>query len=92
LAGSISVVHILRPTVRRSDSEFDRCIKRRGEALELNDGPTFGYLPRVYFYQGQVRQGLKSPGAADSFRTYLGIREKAGEDPLIREVHRGLGQ
>ena len=75
-----------------ADSEFDRCIKRRGEALELNDGPTFGYLPRVYFYQGQVRQGLKSPGAADSFRAYLGIREKAGEDPLIREVHRGLGQ
>jgi eukaryotic-like serine/threonine-protein kinase len=71
-----------------ADSQLDRCIKTRGEALELDDGPTFGYFPPVYYYQGRVRQGLKSSGAADSFRTYLSIRGKADEDPLLSEVRR----
>jgi tetratricopeptide (TPR) repeat protein len=77
-----------------ADSEFDRCIKRRGEALELlMDGvPTFGYLPPVYYYQGRVREGLKSPAFADSYRTYLSIRGLAGEDPLLPEIRRRLGQ
>jgi len=52
-----------------ADSEFDHCIARRGEALELDDGPTYGYFPSVYYYQGRVREGLKSPGAAESYRT-----------------------
>jgi eukaryotic-like serine/threonine-protein kinase len=77
-----------------ADSEFDRCIKRRGEALELfmDDMPTYSYFPPVYYYQGRVREGLKSPGFVDSYRTYLSIREKAGEDPLVAEVHRRLGR
>jgi hypothetical protein len=49
-------------------------------------------FPPVYYYQGQAREGLKSPGAADSFRTYLSIRGKAGEDPLLPEIRRRLGQ
>ena len=59
-----------------ADSEFDRCIKRRGEALELlmDNVVTYGYFPYVYYYQGRVRQGLKTPAFADSYRTYLSIR------------------
>jgi hypothetical protein len=49
-------------------------------------------FPPVYYYQGQAREGLESPGAADSFRTYLSIRGKAGEDPLLPEIRRRLGQ
>ena len=76
-----------------ADSEFDRCIKRRGETLDLFDYvPTYSYLPEVYYYQGRVREGLKSPGFADSYNTYLSIRGKAGEDPLLAEIHRRLGQ
>jgi tetratricopeptide (TPR) repeat protein len=77
-----------------SDAEFEKCIKRRGEALEIlfNNVPTYGYFPPVYYYQGRAREGLKSPGAADSYRTYLSIREKAGEDPLLPEIRRRLGQ
>jgi len=76
------------------DSEFDRCIERRGETLDLFDYvPTYGYLPEVYYYQGRAREGLNSPGAAaDSYRSYLRIRGKAGEDPLLSEVRRRLGQ
>jgi serine/threonine protein kinase/tetratricopeptide (TPR) repeat protein len=77
-----------------ADSEFDRCIKRRGEALELflDNVPTYGYFPLVYYYQGRAREGLKSAGFAESYRTYLGIRGQAGEDPLLPEIRRRLGQ
>ena len=75
-----------------ADSEFDLCLKRRGQAMELLDGPTYGYFPPVYYYQGRVREGMKSSGAADSYRTYLNIRGKSSEDPLVPEVRRRLGQ
>jgi tetratricopeptide (TPR) repeat protein len=77
-----------------SDAEFDKCLKRRGEALEIlqDNIPTYGYFPPVYYYQGRVREELKSAGAADSYRAYLGIRGKAGEDLLLPEVRRRLGQ
>jgi tetratricopeptide (TPR) repeat protein/predicted Ser/Thr protein kinase len=77
-----------------ADSEFDRCIKRRGEAIELfmDNVVTYGYFPYVYYYQGRVRQGLKTPAFADSYRTYLSIRGQSTEDPLVAEVHRSLGQ
>jgi tetratricopeptide (TPR) repeat protein/predicted Ser/Thr protein kinase len=77
-----------------ADSEFDRCIKRRGEALELfmDNVPTYAYSPLVYYYQGRVREGLKSPAFAESYRNYLSIRGQAGEDPLLPEIRRRLGQ
>ncbi len=77
-----------------ADAEFDKCIKRRGEALELfmDNVPTFGYFPSVYYLQGRAREGLKSPGFAESYRNYLSIRGQAGEDPLLPEIHRRLGE
>ena len=76
-----------------ADSEFDQCLRRRGEALSLfmDEVPTYGYLPPVYYYQGRVREGLKSAGFTDSYRTYLGIRGQAGEDPLLADIRRRLG-
>ena len=77
-----------------ADSEFDRCIGRLGEVLALfmDLVPTYGYLPPVYYHQGRVREGLNSAGAADSYRTYLDIRGKAGEDPLLPDIRRRLNQ
>ena len=77
-----------------ADSEFDACSKRRGEVLELllDNVPTAGYLPPVYYYQGRVREGLKSPGFAEPYRMYLSIRGQHGEDPLLADVHSRLGQ
>ena len=78
----------------QADSEFDRCIKRRGEALSLlvDEEPTSGYFPIVYYYQGLVREGLKNPGSADSYREYLKIRGKSTEDLLLLEVRRRAGR
>jgi tetratricopeptide (TPR) repeat protein/predicted Ser/Thr protein kinase len=77
-----------------ADSELDRCMKRRGEALEVffDTVPTAAYLPFLYYYQGRIREGLKSPGFAEPYRTYLSIRGKAGEDPLLADIHRRLGK
>jgi eukaryotic-like serine/threonine-protein kinase len=71
-----------------ADSEFDRCMKRRGEALALflDEVPTYGYFPPVYYYQGRVREGLKNEGFAESYKKYLSIRGQAGEDPLLADV------
>jgi tetratricopeptide (TPR) repeat protein len=77
----------------QADSEFERCIKRRGEALSLflDEEPTYGYFPPVYYYQGRVREGLKNAGFADSYRLYLVIRGQSKEDPLVADARRRAG-
>jgi len=77
----------------QADSEFDRCIVRRGEALSLMDeGPTYGYFPMVYYYQGRVREGLKTASFADVYRRYLEIRGGSPDDPLVADVRKRASQ
>ncbi len=75
-----------------ASSEFDVCLKRRGEATSifLDDVPSYHYLPAVYYYQGRAREGLKSPGAAESYKTFLGMKEKGAGDPLVAESRKRL--
>jgi tetratricopeptide (TPR) repeat protein len=73
-----------------ADSAFDRCITRSGE-LFLDEEPTYGLLPAVFYLQGQTREAAKSVGYADLYRRYLRIREKAGEDPVLKDVRRRAG-
>ncbi len=76
----------------QADSEFDLCITRRGEALTVMDeGPTYGLFPIVYYYQGRVREELKTASFADSYREYLKIRGASKEDPLVPEVRKRIG-
>jgi eukaryotic-like serine/threonine-protein kinase len=77
----------------QADSEFDRCVARRGEALSLflDDEGTFGYFPSVHYYQGRVREGLKSTRAAESYNAYLAIRGQSKEDPLVPEIRKRAG-
>jgi tetratricopeptide (TPR) repeat protein len=73
----------------QADSEFDRCIGRRGEALSLMDeGPTFGHFPAVFYFQGRVREAMGTAAFADAYREYLRIRGGSTEDPLIPDVRR----
>jgi tetratricopeptide (TPR) repeat protein len=77
----------------QADSEFDRCLKRRGEAfaLFLDEEPTYGIFPPVYYYQGRAREGLNSTNFADSYRAYLEIRGKSAEDPLVADARKRAG-
>jgi hypothetical protein len=77
-----------------ADSEFDQCIRRKGEALSLfvDEVPTFGYFPAVYYSLGRVREALQSSRFADPYRDYLAIRGNAGQDPLVGDIHRRIKQ
>jgi eukaryotic-like serine/threonine-protein kinase len=74
-----------------ADSEFDVCLQRRGEATAvfLDDDPSLRYLPPVSYYQGRAREGLRSPGAAEAYRSFLKARKDA-KDPLTADAARRL--
>jgi tetratricopeptide (TPR) repeat protein/tRNA A-37 threonylcarbamoyl transferase component Bud32 len=70
-----------------ASSETETCLKRRGEAsaLYLDDVPTFRLLPPVYYYMGRAQEALKSPAAADSYRSFL-ARQGKGSGPLVSDA------
>jgi tetratricopeptide (TPR) repeat protein len=76
----------------QADSELDRCLARRGEALALflDEEPTFGITPLLDYTQGRVREGLGTTGFADAYRRYVDLRGPAGEDALLGEVRRRI--
>ena len=78
----------------QADSEFDRCLTRRGEALSLflDEEPTFGVFPPIYYYQGRARDGLNSANVAESYRAYLDIRGASTTDPLVADVRQRIAR
>ena len=76
----------------RADSELALCIQRRGEALALlvDEEPTFGYFPSVYYFMGRAREGMGS-GADGAYRDYLRIHGASTEDRLLPEIRRRAG-
>jgi eukaryotic-like serine/threonine-protein kinase len=75
-----------------ASSEFDVCLKRRGEATSifLDDVPSYHLLPAVYYYQGRAREGLHSEGAAESYKAFLALKEKGAGDPLVADATKRL--
>jgi tetratricopeptide (TPR) repeat protein/tRNA A-37 threonylcarbamoyl transferase component Bud32 len=74
--------------------ELDACVKRRGEAsaLFIDEVPTYRYFPDALYWLAKSQEGLKSPAAADSYRAYLAIKEKAdAPDPLIAAARASSG-
>jgi len=72
-------------------SEFEQCLKRRGEATSvfLNDLPSLRYLPPLYYYLGRVQEGLGSDAALESYQEFLNIKEKDdGTDPMVLDARR----
>jgi eukaryotic-like serine/threonine-protein kinase len=76
-----------------ADSEFDQCVKRRGEAIELfmDNVPTYAYFPPVDYYQGRSREGMKSPDFETFYKTYLNLRGQSSDDPLAADIRHRLG-
>ena len=52
----------------------------------MDDMPTYTYVPLVYYYEGRVHEGLKVPVLLDFYRSYLNLRGKSTEDPLVAEI------
>jgi serine/threonine protein kinase/tetratricopeptide (TPR) repeat protein len=76
----------------QADSEFDTCLKRRGEALSLflDEEPTLAFFPIAHYYQGLGRQKLGTQGFRESFRQYLALRGTSTDDPLLSDVRSRL--
>jgi tetratricopeptide (TPR) repeat protein len=72
----------------QADSEFDRCLKRSGEALSLflDEEPTSGFLPPVHYYLGRVREGMGTAAFTESYQRYLSLRASATDDPLVADI------
>jgi tetratricopeptide (TPR) repeat protein/predicted Ser/Thr protein kinase len=75
-----------------AESDFDACVKRRGEAtaLFLDDVPTFHYFPSVYYFLGRAQEGLHSGNADDSYKQFLSMRTKGDGDPLVADARRRI--
>jgi tetratricopeptide (TPR) repeat protein len=85
-------VYLAAGSFAEADSELEICLKRKGEATAvfLDEIPTFRLYPTVYYDLGRAREGLKSPGAAEAFKTYLGLATGSG-DPRVADARRRLG-
>jgi serine/threonine protein kinase/tetratricopeptide (TPR) repeat protein len=75
-----------------ADRELETCIRRRGEAtaLFLDEAPTWRVYPPVAYYLGRAKEGLNSPGAADSYKAYLATRPSGSDDPLAVDARKRL--
>jgi tetratricopeptide (TPR) repeat protein len=75
-----------------ADSEFELCLKRRGEAASvfLDEQPTYRVFPPLYYYYGRAQEGLKSATAFESYKTFVAIRGKGDADPLLTDARRRL--
>jgi tetratricopeptide (TPR) repeat protein/predicted Ser/Thr protein kinase len=76
----------------QADTELDICLKRKGEAtaLFLDEVPTYHLFPPLYYDRGLALEGLKSPGAGEAFKTYLGLVTGTG-DPRAADAKKRVG-
>lgn len=77
-----------------AESEFSRCLKQRGQAMELfmSDMPTYGYVVPVYYYLGRAEEGLGSSGAADLYRKFLSLQAKGDGSLLLDDARMRLAK
>jgi tetratricopeptide (TPR) repeat protein len=77
-----------------AESEFDACIRRRGEAtaVYLDDVPTWRMIAPAYYYHGVARAAIKNAsGAADAFRTFLAFKDGGDEQSsLVADARKRL--
>jgi tetratricopeptide (TPR) repeat protein/predicted Ser/Thr protein kinase len=73
--------------------ELELVLKRRGEATAVffDDNPSYRYLADLHYYLGRTREGLGSPDASESYRTYLAIKEPGEGGRLVADARRRLG-
>ena len=76
-----------------AQSEFDICLKRNGEATSvlLDDVPTYRLIPTLQYYMARAQEGLHSPKATDSYKTFLAIKDKGDEQGLVADARRRVG-
>lgn len=68
----------------QAESEFGRCISRRGEALSLmNASPPYGHFPSIYYYEGRSRE-------ADVLNRHAVLRRSRDDFIRLHRQHAGV--
>jgi serine/threonine protein kinase/tetratricopeptide (TPR) repeat protein len=85
--------YLLLDAFPETHAQLDVAIKRQGEAtaMFLDDIPTYRYFPPIHYYVGRAQEGVKSAGAAQSYKTFLGF-SKTGEGPLASDARARLAK
>jgi serine/threonine protein kinase/tetratricopeptide (TPR) repeat protein len=88
----LGMAYLAAGAFAEADSEFDLCLKRRGEAtaILLDDMPTYRHEAPVHYYQARVDEALGSPGAADAYNAFLAIKKSGDEKGLVTDARRRL--
>ncbi len=75
-------------------TELENCVKRRGEATDIyiDEQQTFRYFPATYYYLGRALEGLKSPGAADAYKSFLAMKVQDAHDPMVDDAKNRLSK
>ena len=87
----LGLAYVQNGSFTEADSEFELCLKRRGEAsaVFLDDVPTFRLLPPVYYYLARAQEGLKSPAALETYQTFLKM-QPGGAGELVADARRRI--
>jgi len=90
---ALGSAHLEAKEYIEAHSEFDMCLKRRGEATSifLDDFPSYRYFAPAHYYLGRAQEGLKSPAAKESYEKFLKIKENADPgDPLVEDARKRI--
>lgn len=71
-----------------ANTELETCVKRKGETTDIyvDEQQTFRYFPPTYYYLGRALEGLKSPGAQDSYKNFLALKAADSQDPIVTDA------
>jgi tetratricopeptide (TPR) repeat protein len=85
----LGLAYLQNGSFTEADSEFELCLKRRGEAsaVFLDDVPTYRLVPPVYYYLARAQEGLKSPASIETYQTFLKM-QPGGAGELVADVRR----
>jgi tetratricopeptide (TPR) repeat protein len=89
----LGMAYLEKGAFPEASSEFETCVKRRGEAADLfhDEIPTFYLYPAAYYYLALAQEGMgSSSAAAGSFREFLSFQLKSNESPLASDARRRL--
>ena len=88
--------YLIGEAFAEADSEFDACLRRKGEAtaVYLDDVPTWRVIAPVYYYQGIARTALRSAsGAAEAFKTFVAFKDGGDEqNALVADAKKRLAR
>jgi len=84
---ALGYAYLKKGAFAEAHSEYELCLKRSHEAIKAM---RCADIPLVYYYLGQVQEGLKSPGAKDSYEVFLKMKKRSDGDIFVDDAQKRL--